>query len=201
MTARRSGPLLAGGILLVVLGGLTLLLLLLAMVGMVQSGGGPGVALWALLLLMLAGVQLWSGILAISQRALGKILGIVMGSLGVAFSLVGLIASLSARDELAFDPATFELSRTGGIEPAAVAGSIISALLYGTVVLLLALGRPHDGTESTLARDLGLHDMSERRLRELADEYAIAGRHNMERDELADAVAEAELDEFERKNR
>ena len=116
---------------LVALGGLLLLVAAGAVAGLL--GGLAGLGLIAGILVLAIGVlHIWSGVSILGGKNWARIVGIVLGALGVLFAVLGIITALTT--PAVTDPTTgVTTGGAGGILPA-----IIQLALYGYVLWALA---------------------------------------------------------------
>ncbi len=106
--------------------------------GILDLGGAFAGAIWALALVALAfGVlEIIAGIKTLGLKpGSGRILGIILASLGTLFWLIGLIGSFSGSERL--DPETFEVV-SGGPQVGGIVMALIFLGAYLTVLVLLA---------------------------------------------------------------
>ena len=137
---QRSGLLVAGGVLLVVLGSLLAIVMIVAVL-VEQEAGETEDTIVGLLFVLVGAAQVWAGIDSIRGQRRGKILGIVLSSIGIAVSLLYLLASFTA-EEVSIDAATFEIVSEPRVNAGGVAISLIGFLGYVTALVLLSVGRP-----------------------------------------------------------
>jgi hypothetical protein len=142
---RRSGPLIAGGVLLIVLGSLLAVIMLF---GIIVSLGEDQTedAVTAGVFVLIGATQVWSGILSVRHRRTGKVVGIVLAAIGIALSLIYLLGSFTA-EKFTIDPNTFEITSESRVNAGGVAISIIGFLGYVTALVLLSVGRPRPRVE------------------------------------------------------
>jgi hypothetical protein len=99
----RSGPLLAGGIVLTTIGGLTILLIGVAVLGSIATGDfeeNPGYGVAGIGVTLFGGAQVWAGILAILRRRAGRLMGLVVAGVGVALAMGLVVEAFVAEDAL-----------------------------------------------------------------------------------------------------
>jgi hypothetical protein len=130
----RSGPLMAGGIVLTSLGGLLFLVAGVAVLGSLVTGESEkrfGYFVAGIFITILGAAQIWAGALAIVRRRSGKTFGLAVALLGVALGVTGIVESFVAEDAL------------GDLVP-----SILVLAACVAAVILLLRGTPREASYS-----------------------------------------------------